>query len=427
MTALAIRAEGLSKRYFLGERQRYVALRDVLTDSFTAPLRWLRRVSTSGAPRPEKDNVLWSLKDASFEIRDGEAVGIVGRNGAGKSTLLKLLARVTRPTEGRAEVRGRIGSLLEVGTGFHPELTGRENIYLNGAILGMRKAEIDAKFDEMVEFSGVARFLDTPLKHYSSGMQMRLAFSVAAHLEPEILLVDEVLAVGDLEFQKKCMGKMEEVARHGRTVLFVSHNMGAIRRLCTRAIWLDAGRVRMTGTADECVDGYSASVEAGAGSGGGEIDLTRRTDRVGTAKARFNSIRLIGADGQIRNEVDFGEPFVLEFKLTCRESVLSSFVGITILANDGASVIGSHHCDSCDVRDLQAGGTYTMRCHFAPNHLKPGTYELQAGLMDFASWEPHDWFYSAGQFTVGHGTGKFGRSPDNRPAMVQPAFRWEWQ
>ncbi len=199
---------------------------------------------------------IWALKDINFEVRQGEVVGLIGRNGAGKSTLLKILARITRPTEGHAEIHGRVGSLLEVGTGFHAELTGRENVYMSGAILGMRKAEIDRKFDEIVAFSEVERFLDTPLKHYSSGMQMRLAFAVAAHLEPEILLVDEVLAVGDAAFQKKCLGKMGDVARHGRTIVFVSHNIAAVKALCSRAVMIKDGTIAKSGAVAEVVDDY---------------------------------------------------------------------------------------------------------------------------------------------------------------------------
>src|SRR5271169_1210726 len=230
MTESVIHVEGLGKRYRVGERERYFALRDVITRAFTAPFKRSR-------PRKPKD-FLWALRDVSLDIKQGEVVGLIGRNGAGKTTLLKLLARITRPTTGFAEIHGRVGSLLEVGTGFHPELTGRENIYLSGAILGMRKREIERKKDAIVSFAEVERFLDTPLKHYSTGMQMRLAFAVAAHLEPEILLVDGVLAVGDIEFQKKCLGKMGEIAKGGRTVLFVSHQMAAIGNLCDTGVLL---------------------------------------------------------------------------------------------------------------------------------------------------------------------------------------------
>ena len=236
MSETVIRVEGLGKRYRVGERERYLALRDVLTRVFTSPLRRNRRPV----------DFLWALRNINFNISQGEVVGLIGRNGAGKSTLLKILARITRPTEGWADLKGRVGSLLEVGTGFHPELTGRENVYLSGAILGMRRKEIARKFDEIVSFAEIERFLDTPLKHYSSGMQMRLAFAVAAHLEPEILLVDEVLAVGDLQFQKKCLGKMGDVARTGRTIVFVSHQMTQIRRLCQHVLWLDGGEIRQS-------------------------------------------------------------------------------------------------------------------------------------------------------------------------------------
>lgn len=245
MSDIAIRVEGLSKQYRIGKRERYKTLRDTLTDAVTAPVRRLwRSLSDPDSGREESpSDLIWALKDVSFEVPHGAVVGVIGRNGAGKSTLLKILSRITEPTEGYAEVRGRVGSLLEVGTGFHPELTGRENIYLNGAILGMRKVEVARRFDEIVAFAEVDKFIDTPVKHYSSGMYMRLAFAVAAHLEREILIVDEVLAVGDAAFQEKCLGKMGKVAREGRTVLFVSHNMPAVHVLCTRALLLEGGRL----------------------------------------------------------------------------------------------------------------------------------------------------------------------------------------
>src|SRR5213080_2857937 len=244
---VAIRCQGLGKQYRLGPRQRYRALRDTLPALALAPFRGLR--SAIGFGRPTAHGAtLWALRDVSFEVSAGEIVGIIGANGAGKSTLLKILSRITEPTEGQAEIHGRVGSLLEVGTGFHPELTGRENVYLNGAILGMRKAEIEAKFDEIVAFAEVERFVDAPVKHYSSGMYVRLAFAVAAHLEPEILLVDEVLAVGDITFQRKCLGKMGDVARQGRTILFVSHNMAAVESLCSTSYLLENGQLAESGT-----------------------------------------------------------------------------------------------------------------------------------------------------------------------------------
>jgi lipopolysaccharide transport system ATP-binding protein len=252
MTAIAIRVENLSKQYRIGAQERYKALRDIITDAFTAPFR--RLLNPQSAIR--NSDTIWALKHVSFEVKQGEVVGIIGRNGAGKSTLLKILSRITKPTEGCAEIHGRVSSLLEVGTGFHPELTGRENIYLNGAILGMKRAEIDHKFDEIVAFAETEKFLDTPVKRYSSGMYVRLAFAVAAHLEPEILLVDEVLAVGDAQFQKKCLGRMGDVAREGRTILFVSHNMAAVQSLCARAIWLREGTIVEDGQPGQVVSTY---------------------------------------------------------------------------------------------------------------------------------------------------------------------------
>lgn len=257
MSHAAIRVEGLGKQYRIGKREQYKTLRDALTDTVSAPFRRIGSLLRPPSAAESRTDLFWALKDVSFEVPQGAVVGIVGRNGAGKSTLLKILSRITEPTDGRALVHGRVGSLLEVGTGFHPELTGRENVFLNGAILGMRKGEVVRKFDEIVSFAEVERFIDTPVKHFSSGMYMRLAFAVAAHLEPEILLVDEVLAVGDGQFQKRCLGKIGEVAREGRTVLFVSHNMIAISTLCTSAICLVSGQVADSGDVRSVVARYS--------------------------------------------------------------------------------------------------------------------------------------------------------------------------
>ncbi len=259
MSHAAIRVENLSKQYKIGAaRRRHDTLRDHLTDWASSLFRRNGHGPADGVPQAE--NTIWALKDVSFEVNHGEVVGIVGRNGAGKSTLLKILSRITEPTEGVVDLHGRVGSLLEVGTGFHRDLTGRENVYLNGAIIGMRKAEIDRKFDEIVEFSEIAKFIDTPVKHYSSGMYVRLAFAVAAHLDPEILIIDEVLAVGDVAFQKKCLDKMKDGTKQGRTVLFVSHNMVAVTNLCSRAIWFDQGRIVEAGEANPVVKNYVASV-----------------------------------------------------------------------------------------------------------------------------------------------------------------------
>ena len=268
---VVISVENLGKKYRIEhqpQRQEYLALRDVIAHKMTAPLRWLRdRKRTSDLLRPTSTGAsqedFWALREISFEVKQGEVMGIIGRNGAGKSTLLKILSRITEPTEGRVRIRGRVASLLEVGTGFHPELTGRENIFLNGAILGMNRVEIRAKFDEIVAFAEVERFLDTPVKRYSSGMYVRLAFAVAAHLEPEILVVDEVLAVGDVEFQKKCMGRMDDIAaKEGRTILFVSHNMAAVSGLCSSAMWLADGKVVARGVSNQLIPKYLAAASA---------------------------------------------------------------------------------------------------------------------------------------------------------------------
>jgi lipopolysaccharide transport system ATP-binding protein len=272
---VVISVENLGKKYRIGHQQeRYVALRDVVAHKITEPFRRLRGRSQTSDLHPQTSVLashedFWALKDVSLKIKQGEVVGIIGRNGAGKSTLLKILSRITEPTEGRVRIKGRVASLLEVGTGFHSELTGRENIYLNGAILGMGRAEISRKFEEIVAFAEVERFLDTPVKRYSSGMYVRLAFSIAAHMEPEILIVDEVLAVGDAEFQKKCMGKMRGVSKtEGRTILFVSHNMIAIKQLCHRGVWLHKGNIRNSGLIGEVVDAYSSDVNGKQRSGG---------------------------------------------------------------------------------------------------------------------------------------------------------------
>src|SRR6202521_4337505 len=290
MSTLAIRAEGLGKQYRVGELERYLALRDVLMRAVRSPLKLFR---------PAKSELMWAVKDVSLQVQHGEVIGIIGRNGSGKTTLLKILSRVTRPTCGFAEVHGRMGTLLEVGTGFHPELTGRENVFLSGAILGMSKPEMDRKFDEMVAFAEVEKFLDTPLKHYSSGMQMRLAFAVAAHLEPEILLVDEVLAVGDMAFQKKCLGKMEDVAKGGRTVLFVSHNMAAVTRLCQRGVLLDGGRILLDSNFLEASAQY---FDWGLGTSAerrwGDIETSP-----GNAVVRLRSVRVI-SEGVVSDNVD---------------------------------------------------------------------------------------------------------------------------
>jgi len=306
MSDIAIRTQNLGKLYRTGQYIGY-SLREGLTSAFAAPFRRLRH---RPAAAPAEDDYIWALKDVSFEVKQGEAVGIIGRNGAGKTTLLRVLTRITEPTEGYAEICGRVGSLLEVGTGFHGELTGRENIYLNGAVLGMKKKEIDSKFDEIVAFSEVERFIDTPVKRFSSGMQVRLAFAVAAHLEPEILLVDEVLAVGDAAFQKKCLGKMGDAAGVGRTVLLVSHRMEAIMGLCSRAIWLDSGSIVSDGPADKVVREYLSEVSRQAELQG---TLAERTDRLGNGRLRITGFRMQDRNGNPLDSAIVGD--AMEFVL----------------------------------------------------------------------------------------------------------------
>jgi lipopolysaccharide transport system ATP-binding protein len=288
MSNIAIRVDGVSKRYKIGlANQRH----DTLRDEITALLSIFRSNGHNRGLESHPSDTIWALKDVSFELKKGEVLGIIGRNGAGKSTLLKILSRITEPTEGRVEIHGRVGSLLEVGTGFHGELTGRDNVYLNGAILGMKKTEVDRKFDGIIDFSGIEKFIDTPVKRYSSGMYMRLAFAVAAHLEPEVLIIDEVLAVGDLAFQKKCLGKMEDVAKQGRTVLFVSHNMAAIQSLCSHGMMLNSGQVASVGPVKDVVSDYFDAEKVS-----NTIPLKQRLDRGGNGSARLVSIRVESAD-----------------------------------------------------------------------------------------------------------------------------------
>jgi lipopolysaccharide transport system ATP-binding protein len=339
MSDIAIRTENLSKQYHIGGLQKkYETLRDTLTSAFMAPFRragkLLRGQATSAA---ELDETIWALKDVSFEIKQGEAVGIIGRNGAGKSTLLKILSRITEPTVGYAEIHGRVGSLLEVGTGFHNELTGRENIYLNGAILGMSGREIERKFDEIVAFAEVEKFIDTPVKFYSSGMYLRLAFAVAAHLEPEILLVDEVLAVGDAAFQKKCLNKMEDVGQQGRTVLFVSHNMPAVTRLCERTILLDEGRLLQDGPSHQVVGTY---LSAGLGTMAAR-EWPDPAKAPGNDVVRLRAVRVRTEDGQITDTVDIRQPVGIEMEYEVLKSGYALWPHFTLHNDEGVRVFVS--------------------------------------------------------------------------------------
>ncbi|MBV8781277.1 MAG: ABC transporter ATP-binding protein [Phycisphaerae bacterium] len=325
-----ISVEGLGKSYRLGmESLKHATFRDAIVGTLSAPLRRLRELSERGT----EEDTFWALRDVSFDVKRGDVVGVIGTNGAGKSTLLKILSRIVEPTEGCVRLRGRVASLLEVGTGFHPELSGRENIYLNGSILGMKKGEIDRKFDEIVAFAEIEKFLDTPVKRYSSGMYVRLAFAVAAHLEPEILIVDEVLAVGDAQFQKKCLGKMQSVAAgEGRTVLFVSHNMPAVRSLCKTGIMLQKGRLTHVGTAEDCVNRYMSQAEATG------MSAERTFERPGKAAVWITSARLL-CDGEPIATVPMGGKLRLEVSFAAESPIKHPRLGVVISTMDGDRLI----------------------------------------------------------------------------------------
>ncbi|HYI74494.1 MAG TPA: ABC transporter ATP-binding protein [Gaiellaceae bacterium] len=372
--AIAIEAEGLSKRYRLGEFQAaYGTLRESMVHA-------MRRLTGKEHQRDVKE--LWALDDVSFSVEEGEVLGVIGRNGAGKSTLLKVLTRITTPTKGRVEIRGRVGSLLEVGTGFHPELTGRENIYLNGAILGMKRREIQQKLGDMVEFSGVEGFLDTPVKRYSSGMYVRLAFSVAAHLEPEILLVDEVLAVGDAEFQRRCIGRMEDFGANGRTVLFVSHNLQAVAQLCDRVILMEHGRVAMDGPSGEVVAHY-LQTSAGAGSARSWDDL----DAPGDDLVRLRAVRIVDADGETVDYVDVREPVGIEIAFRVLRDGPAVLPKLKLVAD------GRIAFNAMDVHprweEPSPPGEYVATAWIPPNLLNEGLVSIDAAVCSIRSPKLH--------------------------------------
>jgi len=361
MEAVMIQARGISKRYRRRRQEQYAALRDVLTQSVRAPWTLFR-----GAGH----DTFWSLKDVSLEVREGEVLGLIGRNGAGKTTLLKILSRITTPTAGWAEIRGRVGSLLEVGTGFHPELTGRENVFLSGAILGMRKREIEGKFEEIVAVAELEQFVDTPVKHYSSGMYVRLAFAVAAHLEPEILLVDEVLAVGDINFQKKCLSKMGDVARGGRTVVLVSHQLNQIRRLCHRVVWIDAGQARQNGNTHEVVSAYESAMRRTAND-----NAEQRRDS--GAKSRFLSWRIVKPRDDNPHLLTQIGPTIVEFVVENRERLRHAVHGIALLNHDRQVIWGWAAYDF----ELEPG-QHEFIYSFPMLPLRPGSYSWLVSLYE---------------------------------------------
>ncbi len=371
-----IHSVGLGKRYAIGERARYVALRDVLANAMNAPRQILGRNRRSGENRRREQ--LWALRDVSFDIQEGEIVGLIGRNGAGKTTLLKILSRVARPTAGFAEVHGRMGSLLEVGTGFHPELTGRENVFLSGAILGMGKREIERKFDEIVAFAEVDKFIDTPLKHFSTGMQMRLAFAVAAQLEPEILLVDEVLAVGDLEFQKKCIGKMSEVSKGGRTIVFVSHQMSQIRRLCERVIWVDRGVIKQDGPILDVVSAYERVFTKRT-----EVNVQEESSGQGI---RFLKWELLAVNDAPSNVLEHFGPFSFRVVIRLPEAIQKGSYAIQLC--EGSGQIMWH--GNFDLSALEPG-TFEF-LHYLPTlPIRPGAYNWKAAVYDGHRWTDVWW------------------------------------
>ncbi|MBI1335749.1 MAG: ATP-binding cassette domain-containing protein [Phycisphaera sp.] len=370
MSHPVISIEGLGKQYRIGTQSRATNFREAATNALTSPWRRLRKL---GGSKFDETESFWALRDVNIEIHRGDVVGIVGRNGAGKSTMLKVLSRITEPTVGQVKMRGRVASLLEVGTGFHPELTGRENIYLNAAILGMKKTEIDRKFDAIVAFAEVEKFLDTPVKHYSSGMYVRLAFAVAAHLEPEILVVDEVLAVGDAAFQKKCMGKMGDVAKQGRTILFVSHNMAAVRALCSRAVWLKGGQVLMDDATGPVVDAYLKSVISATGS---HVDLTDQP-REGS---NGSQLRITSVSLNHGKPVEHGQPFTarLNFEVTSDVEEVSLGVGMATL--EGVRIVTiDTDLQNPERPSFKAGYKGSVEVRVDRLDLQPGNYMIDVG------------------------------------------------
>jgi ABC-type polysaccharide/polyol phosphate transport system ATPase subunit len=390
MSQSAIIVENLSKSFLIGHQSssggqyRYTALRDVIGRGFRNLVRMTSDFA-HGRQVIQGDEVeeFWALSDVSFEVKQGEVLGIVGRNGSGKSTLLKILSRITEPTRGRVSLRGRVASLLEVGTGFHPELTGRENIFLNGAILGMTKKEIRRRFDEIVAFAEVEKFLDTPVKHYSSGMYVRLAFAVAAHLEPEILIVDEVLAVGDAEFQKKCLGKMDEVSRqHGRTVLLVSHNMDVVLKLCSQAILLDAGRIQARGDAQTVTVGYLSSQSLSSRV----IDLSGKTREKQTKGVKVRLLRVAPSDLESTWSFPFGKNLSLDISVDAQAPTTESYLAISLHSVRGFEVASWTNLSDGVMLSMQAG-TNTFRITFQDLRLLPGQYSLGIAAGVARDWD----------------------------------------
>ena len=420
MEPVVVSVEGVSKRYRIGRLPAgYDSFRESLSRAVVERVRRLRRVEEAD----DDPTTLWALRDLTFEVRRGEILGIVGRNGAGKSTLLKILSRITRPSTGRVEIYGRVGSLLEVGTGFHPDLTGRENIYLNGAVLGMRKVEIDAKFDEIVAFSELERFVETPVKHYSSGMYVRLAFSVAAHLEPEILIMDEVLAVGDMAFQQKCLDKMNDIRRQGRTIFFVSHNLPAITRLCKRAVLLEQGRLVADGQPQEVVNRYlSTSWGAGAERVWGD-------DAPGNDAVRLLRVRVATDDGETAAAVDVRRESRIEVTYDVLEDGHALVPVIELYNEEGTEVFSTHDTGAEWRRRPRPRGRYTSVVKLPGNLLAEGTLIAHVSIMShFPSTILHARAANAVAFQVldePGGVSARGDYAGPMPGVVRPLLEWE--
>lgn len=419
MSDVAIRVENLGKMYRIGGAQeRYRTLRDSLTDAMSAPFkraRSLLRGQAYGAAGLEE--TIWALKDVSFEVKHGEVVGIIGRNGAGKSTLLKILSRITDPTEGYVDVYGRVGSLLEVGTGFHPELTGRENIYLNGAILGMSREEIDRKFDEIIAFAEVEKFIDTPVKHYSSGMGLRLGFAVSAYLEPEILIVDEVLAVGDVRFQQKCLNKMSGVAHQGRTVLFVSHNMTAISQLCNRAILLEQGK--------SVVDGeVSATIRDYLDRGKNDTSSIHFTDEP-EKPMQIVSLSIKNRDGDFVDDIPFEEDFVFEIGYRVSNWKHGTYLAAAILNESGVIVLWSNDVKTeDDLLQIRNQGYYTAAVHVPQGILPHGRYRCSAAIVGAGTRQTFDFREEAIAFDINDTTSMLGLLGIKLPSVTAISLEW---
>lgn len=425
MSDIVIRAEGLSKRYIIGheeEHERYATLRDVLARAARNMWRKTADMAHGRAIVPgDTTEEFWALKDLNFEIKRGDAVGIIGRNGAGKSTLLKVLSRITEPTTGRVSIEGRVASLLEVGTGFHPELTGRENIYLNGAILGMARAEIKQKFDEIVAFAGIDQFLDTPVKRYSSGMYVRLAFAVAAHLEPEILIVDEVLAVGDFEFQKKCLGKMSEVASLGRTVLFVSHNMQAVRSLCSRGILLQDGNVVLDSSAEDAVSSYLNIA--------GNVKTTwEDANGIGDEDAKLKAVRVYSTTADSGHFFS-SDIISIEMIIEVLQTKSSLCSGFDLVGEDGGVVLRAYDTDAPDeAKKTRQPGFHRLVCEIPAGLLNGQTY----GIAPRISIHNQKWIVSCDPLVEIPVVLSHGRTPywaaltgRSRTGGVAPIFKWK--